>query len=51
MQRIVPVNAEAPLSLWAGDRADEALMQLAEAHGLRGPVQRLLAALDSSGST
>jgi 5'-3' exonuclease len=51
MQRIVPVNAEAPLSLWAGDRADEALTQLAEAHGLRGPVQRLLAALDSSGST
>jgi 5'-3' exonuclease len=51
MLKIVPVNAEAPLSLWAGDRADEALTHHAQEHGQRGPVQRLLAALDSSGST
>jgi 5'-3' exonuclease len=49
MQRLVPINAEAELMEWAGDRWDEALRGLAEETGLRGPVQRLLAALDAAG--
>ena len=48
MRRLVPVNAVAPLSVWSGPRDDEALMAFAEEHGLRGPVQRLQAALDSA---
>ena len=47
MQRLVPPNADAPLDLWAGDRDDDALRELADELGLRGPVQRLLAALGS----
>lgn len=50
MQRLVPVNAEAPLDLRAGDRDDQALRDAAEEAGLRGPAQRLLAALDSAGT-
>jgi len=50
MQRIVPVNATAPLSIWAGDRDDAALKDLAAELGIKGPVQRLLAALDASGT-
>lgn len=46
MQRLVPVNADAPIRLWAGERDDEALTELGEELGLRGPVQRLKAALD-----
>lgn len=46
MQRLVPVNADAPIRLWAGERGDEALTELGEELGLRGPVQRLKAALD-----
>jgi len=42
------VNADAPLSLWAGERDDAALEAAAVELGLRGPVQRLLAALDSA---
>jgi 5'-3' exonuclease len=49
MQQLVPINADAPLDLWGGDRDDEALRPLAEERGLRGPVQRLLAALDTVG--
>ena len=45
MQRLVPVNADAPLSLWAGDRDDAALHALSITLGIKGPVQRLLAAL------
>ena len=48
MRLIVPVNADAPLSLWAGERDDAALQAAAVELGLRGPVQRLLAALDSA---
>lgn len=51
MQRLVPVNTEAPLSVWAGERDDEALADLAQENGLKGPVTRLLAALDSVGTT
>lgn len=50
MQRLVPVNIDAPLDLWGGDRDDVALKTLADDLGLRGPVQRLLAALDSAQS-
>ena len=50
MQRLVPVNAEAPLDLQAGDRDDEALRVAADEAGVRGPVQRLLAAMDSAGT-
>ena len=48
MQRIVPVNATAPLSIWAGDRDEEALRDLAAELGIKGPAQRLLAALAAS---
>lgn len=47
MKRLVPVNAQAPLDRWDGERDDETLMALAHDLGLRGPVGRLLAALDS----
>jgi 5'-3' exonuclease len=47
MRILVPVNATAPLALWSGSRDDEALRATAVRHGLRGPVTRLLAALDS----
>lgn len=45
MRRLVPVNAEAHLERWRSPRDDEALRGRAEELGLRGPVQRLLAAL------
>jgi len=48
MQKIVPVNATAPLSIWAGDRDEAALTELGTRLGIRGPVQRLLAALAAS---
>jgi 5'-3' exonuclease len=48
MQRLVPVNAVAPLSVWSGPRDDDALKAFADEHGLKGPAQRLLAALDSA---
>lgn len=51
MRRIVPIRSDAALSVWAGGRDDEALRTLAEAKGLKGPVQRLLAALDSAGAS
>ncbi len=49
MQRLVPVNIEAPVDRWRGDRDDEALLGLADELALRGPVQRLRAALDLMG--
>jgi 5'-3' exonuclease len=51
MQELVPVNAIAPLSLWAGERDDEALNALATTLGSTGPVRRLVAALDAKGTT
>lgn len=48
MQQLVPVHTAAPLSLWAGDRDDEGLLADAPTLGLKGPIQRLLAALDSA---
>ncbi len=47
MQRLVPINAEPPLDRWRGERDDAGLDQLAEELGVRGPVRRLRAALDS----
>ena len=47
MQRLVPPNAIAPLDLWGGGRDDDALKRLADELGLRGPAQRLMAALDA----
>jgi 5'-3' exonuclease len=47
MQRLVPVNADPPLDRWRGERDDAGLDQLAEELGVRGPVRRLRAALDS----
>jgi len=49
MRRIVPVNDTAPMATWAGPRDDAAILDLADATGLRGPVRRLLAALDRTG--
>jgi 5'-3' exonuclease len=48
MRRLVPVNSVAPLTVWSGVRDDAALTTFADEHGLKGPVQRLLAALDSA---
>jgi 5'-3' exonuclease len=48
MQVLVPCNADAPIDLWAGERDDKLLRTMADDHGLRGPVQRLQAALDSA---
>ena len=50
MQRLVPVNSDPPLEIWAGERDDDGLRAFGDENGLRGPVQRLLAALDSAGT-
>jgi 5'-3' exonuclease len=50
MRRLVPVNADAPLSVWAGERDDTSLAAMGDELNLRGPVQRLRAALDSAGA-
>jgi 5'-3' exonuclease len=47
MQRLVPVNGEAALEVWTGQRDDVALKAMGEELGLRGPIQRLIAALDT----
>jgi hypothetical protein len=41
------VNADAPVDRWHGERDDEALKELADELAVKGPVQRLRAALDS----
>jgi hypothetical protein len=55
MRRLVPIKTDAPLEVWTGDRDDEVANELAEVNGLRGPVQRLRAALagpvDGTGAT
>ena len=51
MRRLVPVNAVAPVDRWRGERDDDGLGALADELALRGPVQRLKAALDSVGRT
>ena len=47
MRRLVPINSDAPLTLWAGER-DPSLVEDAAELGLKGPVQRLFAALGSA---
>ena len=51
MRRVVPIKLDAPLEVWAGERDDGALKTLADEHGFRGPALRLLAALDSAGTS
>jgi 5'-3' exonuclease len=51
MRRLVPINADPPLSVWSGERDEVALRALAEELALKGPVQRLLAALESVGAS
>jgi 5'-3' exonuclease len=51
MRRLVPIETDAALKIWSGRRDDGALRALADEHGLRGPVVRLLAALDSAGTS
>ena len=51
MQRLVPVNATAPVEVWSGDRDDDGLRAFADEHAFKGPAQRLLAALDSVGGS
>src|SRR5918995_1633721 len=51
MQQIVPVNATAPLDRWQGERDDASLTELAEELAIRGPVQRLRAAMDAASRT
>lgn len=49
MRRLVPVNPDATVDRWRGERDDEGLRELADELGVRGPVTRLRAALDSLG--
>ena len=50
VRKIVPVNASAPIQVWHGQRDDALLLQLAEHFGVKGPAQRVVAALDSAGA-
>ena len=47
MRKLVPIEVDCAVEVWAGARDDVALRALAEEHGLRGSVVRLLAAIDS----
>ena len=49
MQQLVPVNAIAPVDRWQGERDDASLDELGDELGVKGPLQRLRAALDSVG--
>ncbi|MEO8423655.1 MAG: 5'-3' exonuclease H3TH domain-containing protein, partial [Actinomycetota bacterium] len=51
MRKLVPIEVTCPVEVWHGARDDDALRALAEEYGLRGSVVRLLAAMDSTGST
>ncbi len=48
MRRLVPIKVDGPLEVWHGARDDEVAAGLAEANGLRGPLQRLRAALSGA---
>ena len=50
MEQLVPIKVDAKLELWAGERNDEALRAMAEDLGVRGPAQRMMAAIDSAGA-
>ncbi|HYF12235.1 MAG TPA: 5'-3' exonuclease [Actinomycetota bacterium] len=47
MQRVVPINTTAPVDRWQGERDDASLDELAEELAVKGPLQRLRAALAS----
>jgi 5'-3' exonuclease len=49
MRELVPIEVGCSVEVWMGGRDDGALRRLADEHGLRGPVVRLMAALDSVG--
>jgi 5'-3' exonuclease len=51
MRKLVPIEVDCTVDVWAGARDDVALRALAEEHGLRGSVVRLLAAIDSTASS
>ena len=51
MRELVPIRSAAALSVWAGERDEDRFLAFAEEHGLKGPARRLLAALDSAGTT
>jgi 5'-3' exonuclease len=51
MEQLVPIKVDAKLELWAGERDDEALRAMADDLGVRGPAQRVMAAIDSAGAT
>jgi len=51
MRQIVPINVDAKLELWAGERDDDTLRALAEDLGVKGPAQRVMAAIDSAGAS
>ena len=45
MERLVPVNADAELDRWTGERDDETLKMVCDDLGLSGPTKRLLRAM------
>ena len=49
VRRIVPVNTDAPVRVWNGERDDDQLLAFADHFGLKGAARRVLAALDSVG--
>jgi 5'-3' exonuclease len=51
MRQVVPIKVDAKLELWAGQRDDDAVRAMAEELGVKGPVQRVLAAMDSAGAS
>jgi 5'-3' exonuclease len=51
MRKLVPIEIGCSVEVWAKSRDDGALRALAEEHGLRGSVVRLLAAMDSTAAT
>jgi 5'-3' exonuclease len=51
MQRLVPVNAEAKLEVWSGERDEAGLIARAGPLGVNGPAQRLLAAMTGAGTS
>lgn len=51
MKRLVPVNAEAKLETWSGERDDDAFIAMAGPLGVNGPAQRLVAAMKSAGTS
>jgi hypothetical protein len=48
MRRLVPVNAEAMLDRWNGERDEETLHMVCEDLGVDGPMKRLLAAMGAN---